>query len=157
MDILALSGIWKTIAVFWVISAVILILIILLQKGKGAGLGGAFGAGAPGGGLLGTKTGDFFTWVTIIIAAIVLLLPVLLGVMAASEKNGGAPTAPAVQTAPAVPVEMPTAEEVAETAKDVADEAAEKAEDVVEQANEAVNEAVDAAAKIEVTVPDVNK
>ena len=81
MNILALSFVWKTIAVLWVISAVILVLIILAQKGKGAGLGGAFGGGA-GSSLLGTKTGDFFTWVTIVIAAFVLILPIIMGIMA---------------------------------------------------------------------------
>lgn len=86
MDILALSFVWKTIAVLWVIAAVILVLIILAQKGKGAGLGGAFG-GAGGSSLLGTKTGDFFTWVTIIIAAFVLVLPIMLGIMANKSEN----------------------------------------------------------------------
>ena len=82
-----------------------------------------------------------------------------LGVMAAKEKNGDAPVAPAVQTAPAdMPeVEIPADIEYGKTAAQLTDEAAEKVEDVVEQATEAVKEAVDAAAKIEVTVPDVNK
>lgn len=53
------------VAVFWLLCALLLIFIILIQKGKGGGLGGAFGGAGGGGGLLGTKTGDFLTWVTI--------------------------------------------------------------------------------------------
>jgi preprotein translocase subunit SecG len=55
----------KLVAVLWVFLAICLILIILIQKGKGGGLSGAFGGAGGAGGLLGTKTGDFLTWVTI--------------------------------------------------------------------------------------------
>ena len=61
----------------WVIVALSLILIILLQKGRGGGLSGAFG-GAGASSLLGSKTGDFLTWVTISLVVLFLFLAVLL-------------------------------------------------------------------------------
>ena len=65
------------IGIVWSVIAVALILIILVQKGKGGGLSAAFG-GAGGGGLLGTKTGDFLTWVTISLVVLFLLLTVIM-------------------------------------------------------------------------------
>ena len=70
------SFIMSLISVVWFIVAIALILIILLQKSKGGGLGAAFGGGA--GSLLGTKTGDFLTWVTIGLVATFLSLAVLM-------------------------------------------------------------------------------
>ncbi len=61
----------------WVFITIALILLILIQKGKGGGLSGAFG-GLGAGGLLGTKTGDFLTWVTICFVVTFLGLAVLL-------------------------------------------------------------------------------
>ncbi len=130
MDILALSFVWKTVAVLWVIAAVILILIILAQKGKGAGLGGAFGGGA-GGSLLGTKTGDFFTWLTIVIAAVVLIFPIMLGIMANKSENTQVPDMPQQ-------IEMP------------ADA------NVIAEANQAVEDINIAAEKVETSLPDTN-
>jgi preprotein translocase subunit SecG len=74
---LAVSFIMKVVAVLFVISSVILILIILVQKGRGGGLSAAFG-GAMAGGLLGSKTGDFLTWVTIVLVAMFLSLAVVM-------------------------------------------------------------------------------
>jgi preprotein translocase subunit SecG len=130
MDILALSFVWKTVAVLWVIAAVILILIILAQKGKGTGLGGAFG-GAGSTSLLGTKTGDFFTWLTIVIAAVVLIFPIMLGIMANKSENTQVPDMPQQ-------VEMP------------ADA------NVIAEANQAVEDINIAAEKVETSLPDTN-
>ncbi|MBW8014740.1 MAG: preprotein translocase subunit SecG [Planctomycetes bacterium] len=66
------------IAVVWLLSALLLIGIILIQKGKGGGLGGAFGGAGGGGGLLGTKTGDFLTWVTIGLVFLFFFLAIIL-------------------------------------------------------------------------------
>jgi len=63
--------------VLWVFVTIALILIILIQKGKGGGLSAAFG-GLGAGGLLGTKTGDFLTWVTICFVVAFLGLAVLM-------------------------------------------------------------------------------
>ena len=60
---LAVSFIMNVVAVLFVICCVSLVLIILIQKGRGGGLSGAFG-GAMASGILGSKTGDFLTWVT---------------------------------------------------------------------------------------------
>jgi preprotein translocase subunit SecG len=54
-----------------------LILIILVQKGKGGGLSGAFGGGMASG-ILGSKTGDFLTWVTIVLVGVFLTLAVVM-------------------------------------------------------------------------------
>lgn len=67
------------IAVLFVLVALLLILVVLVQKGKGGGLGGAFGgAGGGGGGLLGTKTGDFLTWVTISLVILFFFFAIIL-------------------------------------------------------------------------------
>jgi len=76
---LPLASIWVgLISVVWLISALMLIGIILIQKGKGGGLGGAFGGAGGGGGLLGTKTGDFLTWVTIGLVFLFFFLAIVL-------------------------------------------------------------------------------
>ncbi len=64
-------------APLFVICCVVLILVILIQKGRGGGLSAAFGGGG-GGGLLGSKTGDFLTWVTIVLVGVFLSLAVVL-------------------------------------------------------------------------------
>ena len=74
----------KAVAVLFIICCLALILIILVQKGRGGGLSGAFGGGMASG-ILGSKTGDFLTWVTIILVGIFLTLAV---VMAKFYKEG---------------------------------------------------------------------
>jgi preprotein translocase subunit SecG len=74
---LAVSFIMKIVAVLFFICAVALILIILVQKGRGGGLSAAFGGGAAGG-ILGSKTGDFLTWVTIVLVGVFLTLAVVM-------------------------------------------------------------------------------
>ena len=98
MDVLALSAdsfIMKVVAVLFVICCVALILIILIQKGKGGGLSAAF-AGGMASGLLGSKTGDFLTWVTIVLVVIFLTLA---GLMARFYRPGVGDFGPG-QTAP---------------------------------------------------------
>jgi preprotein translocase subunit SecG len=68
---------WKLLSYVWGLAALMLILIILIQKGKGGGLSAAFG-GAGAGGVLGTKTGDFLTWVTIGLVVFFLAIAVLM-------------------------------------------------------------------------------
>src|SRR5438034_9328838 len=53
--------------------SVFLILVILVQRGRGGGLTGALG-GMGGQSAFGTKAGDLFTRITIIVAAIWVLL-----------------------------------------------------------------------------------
>jgi len=58
----------------FLIICVLLIIVVLLQKGKGGGLGAAFGGMASS--AFGTRVGDVFTWVTIILVALFLLLAI---------------------------------------------------------------------------------
>jgi len=74
---LAVSFIMNVVAVLFVICCMSLILFILIQKGKGGGLSGAFG-GAMASGILGSKTGDFLTWVTIVLVGVFLTLAVVM-------------------------------------------------------------------------------
>jgi len=75
--VLAVHWIMNIVAVLFVLSCLILILVVLIQKGKGGGLSGAFGGGMAGN-LLGSKTGDFLTWVTIVMVGVFLSLAVVM-------------------------------------------------------------------------------
>ena len=75
---LAVSFIMNVVAVLFVICCVSLVLMILIQKGRGGGLSGAFGGAMAGGGVLGSKTGDFLTWVTIGLVGLFLTLAVVM-------------------------------------------------------------------------------
>jgi preprotein translocase subunit SecG len=74
---LAVGFFMNLIAVLFVLTCIALILIVLIQKGKGGGLSSAFGGGM-GGGVLGSKTGDFLTWVTICLTGVFLFLAVIM-------------------------------------------------------------------------------
>jgi preprotein translocase subunit SecG len=67
----------RLVAVLFVMCALLLILIVLIQKGRGGGLSAAFGGGGAGG-ILGSKTGDFLTWVTIGAACLFLILAMVM-------------------------------------------------------------------------------
>ncbi len=56
------------------IVCLLLIIVVLLQKGRGGGLGAAFGGMASS--AFGTRVGDVFTWVTIVLVALFLLLAI---------------------------------------------------------------------------------
>jgi preprotein translocase subunit SecG len=80
----------------------LLMLVILIQKGRGGGLSGAFGGGGGGSTAFGTKTGDVFTWITIALASLLLLLTILAN--HAFDPSGGR----AVAATPATPTSVPT-------------------------------------------------
>ena len=61
-------------SIYFPIICILLILVILLQKGRGGGLGAAFGG--AGSSAFGTRTGDVFTWVTIVLTSLFLLVSV---------------------------------------------------------------------------------
>ena len=75
--VLAVSFFMNVIAVVFLICAVVLMLTILIQKGRGGGLGATFGGGLASG-ILGSKTGDFLTWVTIALVGVFLTLAVVM-------------------------------------------------------------------------------
>jgi len=101
LPLLAVGILMKFLAVLFVLVSIVLILVILIQKGRGGGLSGAFGGGMASG-LLGTKTGDFLTWVTIVGVAVFLILAVLLArfYKPAIGEYGAQPPAPTQQPAP---------------------------------------------------------
>src|SRR5262245_11517344 len=67
-----------------------LILVVLIQKGKGGGLAGAFG-GVGGSSPFGSKSGTFFTRLTIIVAGIWVLFIVLSVWAAKSDSSERSP------------------------------------------------------------------
>lgn len=109
---LAIGIFMNAVAAFFIISAAALVLVILIQKGKGGGLSAAFGGGGAGG-LLGSKTGDFLTWVTMVLVGVFLILAVILAKFykpSVSEFGGAQPqlpTAPVSQ--PKAPAPQPKA------------------------------------------------
>jgi len=78
LPLAAISLFWHAMIVLWVLIAIALIVVVLLQKGRGGGLAAAFG-GAGASSLLGTRTGDFLTWLTIGLTAAWLLMTVCMG------------------------------------------------------------------------------
>jgi preprotein translocase subunit SecG len=68
----------------FIVICVLLIVVVLLQKGRGGGLGAAFGG--VGSTAFGTKTGDVFTWVTIVLTALFVLLSIATTVALRPEK-----------------------------------------------------------------------
>jgi len=67
----------QTLAWIFIVVCVLLIIIVLLQKGRGGGLSAAFG-GAGGQSAFGSKTGDVFTWITIVVVGLFLIMAVFL-------------------------------------------------------------------------------
>ncbi len=59
-----------------VLTCLFLICLILIQRGKGGGLAGAFG-GVGGSSAFGTKSGDVFTKVTMVVASIWICLSMI--------------------------------------------------------------------------------
>ncbi|QDU79836.1 Protein-export membrane protein SecG [Polystyrenella longa] len=63
-----------------------LMLIVLIQKGRGGGLAGAFG-GAGGQSAFGTKAGDVFTKITIVVATIWFVLSAITGMVISAQSD----------------------------------------------------------------------
>jgi preprotein translocase subunit SecG len=63
-----------------VLTCLFLICLILIQRGKGGGLAGAFG-GVGGSSAFGTKSGDVFTRVTMVVASVWIILSMILVVL----------------------------------------------------------------------------
>lgn len=72
-----------------ILSSIFLIGLVLIQRGKGGGLAGAFGA-SGGSSAFGTKAGDVFTRITITTGGVWVLMAMLLVVVSnANRGNGG--------------------------------------------------------------------
>jgi preprotein translocase subunit SecG len=77
MDVLALPVLHYVLATLFIIICILVMLVVLIQKGRGGGLSGAFG-GVGGHSAFGAKTGDVFTWITVVLAACFLGMAVIL-------------------------------------------------------------------------------
>ncbi len=78
MQVFALENVevpwWSTILnLLVIVLGLLLIFLVLIQRGKGGGLAGAFG-GVGGSSAFGSRAGDIFTRVTIVLAAVWILL-----------------------------------------------------------------------------------
>jgi preprotein translocase subunit SecG len=135
-----------TLGFMLVFMALFLIALVLIQRGRGGGLAGAFG-GAGGQSAFGTKAGDLFTRITVVTAAIWIVLciaatnllgtrtsrlsPTLGGAAATADAEGGLDMEPAEpETKPAADGDAANepAEPPAAAATPPADEAAATAE-----------------------------
>jgi preprotein translocase subunit SecG len=115
ISLLAVGFIMKIVAFLFGFCSLALILIILIQKGRGGGLSGAFG-GAMASGILGSKTGDFLTWVTIVLVSIFLTLAI---VMAKFYKPAISDFGEAVPQRTALPTDQPTSPEPSPPVEDL--------------------------------------
>ena len=119
--VLAVSFIMKMVAGLFLVCSAALILIILIQKGRGGGLSSAFGGGMAGG-ILGSKTGDFLTWVTIVLVGVFLTLAVVMAKFykpAISDFASGTGQPSGVTAEQQAPKQPPPAEPLSETGSDV--------------------------------------
>ena len=107
------------------LTSLFLILLVLVQRGRGGGLAGAFG-GMGGQSAFGTKAGDLFTRITIVVAAFWILLCIVsvkllnegsrsilspnLGPSSSSSAPGTGNAAPKGCRLDAVPRKAPTSE-----------------------------------------------
>ncbi len=74
-----------------VFMALFLIALVLIQRGRGGGLAGAFG-GAGGQSAFGTKAGDVFTRITVLVASCWILLCILASNVLSTASSRIAPT-----------------------------------------------------------------
>jgi len=105
LPLLAVGLVMKFVAVLFVLVSILLILVVLVQKGRGGGLSGAFGGGMASG-LLGSKTGDFLTWVTVGMVSVFLILAVLMARYYRPHVQYGT-SLPQTTTQPAAPAAPP--------------------------------------------------
>jgi preprotein translocase subunit SecG len=76
-SVLAAGFVMSILAGLFVLGSVVLVLVVLVQKGKGGGLSGAF-AGGMASNILGSKTGDILTVVTISVASLFIVVALVL-------------------------------------------------------------------------------
>ncbi len=115
--LLAMGFVLKVVAVLFVVCCVALILIILIQKGRGGGLSAAFGGGMAGG-ILGSKTGDFLTWVTIVLVGMFLTLAVVMAKFYKPSDSGYGADQPFQQQPLTSPEQLPPSLGIEDTTGD---------------------------------------
>jgi len=94
MNAFVLASFWQGLAgVSFIIICLLLVFVVLIQKGRGGGLSGAFG-GAGGHSAFGAKTGDVFTWITVVLAGLFILISTGLNFVFLPQKSA-LPTTPA--------------------------------------------------------------
>lgn len=69
-----MSTLANVLSVLIFLTSLIMILLILIQRGRGGGLIGALGGGAGGSSPFGSRAGDTFTRITLIVAGVWMLL-----------------------------------------------------------------------------------
>jgi len=116
--LLAVGFVMKAVAALFIICCLSLILIILIQKGRGGGLSGAFG-GAMASGILGSKTGDFLTWVTIVLVGVYLTLSVVMARFYRPDVSEYGGDAPVRQEQPISPEQPSASAGIGQTTSDV--------------------------------------
>lgn len=78
LTLLGTISLWvRALGIVFFMVCMFLVFIVLLQKGKGGGLSAAFG-GAGGQSAFGSKTGDVFTWVTIVVVVVFFAFAMIL-------------------------------------------------------------------------------
>jgi preprotein translocase subunit SecG len=83
-----MSHFWSDIfSILFAIASILLVFIVLLQRGRGGGLAGAFGA-TGGQSAFGTKAGDVFTRITIGVAFVWVALAGITGAAMTRESKG---------------------------------------------------------------------
>src|ERR1700683_2255866 len=83
-----MSHVWTDVfSILFAFSSVFLIFIVLLQRGRGGGLAGAFGA-TGGESAFGTKAGGVFTRITIGVAVVWVALAAITAFAMKSESQG---------------------------------------------------------------------
>ncbi len=108
--LLAVGFIMKIVAVLFVICCVALVLMVLIQKGRGGGLSAAFGGGMASG-ILGSKTGDFLTWATIVLVGVFLTLAVVMAKFYKEQPTGEFDAGQPVRQEQPTDMEQPSAAE----------------------------------------------
>jgi len=116
--LLAVGFIMKAVAVLFIVCCVSLILIVLIQKGRGGGLSGAFG-GAMASGILGSKTGDFLTWVTIVLVGVFLSLALVMAKFYRPDVTERGENTTTRQELPASPEQPSASAGIGQTTNDV--------------------------------------
>lgn len=71
-----------------ILTSIFMIGLVLIQRGKGGGLAGAFGA-TGGSSAFGTKSGDVFTRITITTGGIWILMSIMLVIVSNSNRSTG--------------------------------------------------------------------